>query len=149
LSLGDPQLEKNLKACEFFIEGDSFSQHSIWREYVDQRKLIRDDEWEQHIGNCLEIGQLDDRPVCVSLMWVTIKGILVCFYHGTSQVVDHKMIEKFFERYAQPTWDNGSRLAFTDAMNFHHAWQHIEERMNEKLNRAVARPPKAGSIIAK
>lgn len=49
-------------------------------------------------------------PVCVSVTWNLLDGHLIAFYDPTSQVVDHRMVEKYIR-------DNCPRRV--DAMNFH------------------------------
>jgi hypothetical protein len=73
------------------------------------------------------IGKLDKRPVCLSLFWWKINGVLIMVHNCTSQVVDHAMIEKWLEKNCAPRWDKGTRLAHTNADNFHHVLHHVAE----------------------
>lgn len=50
-------------------------------------------------------------PVCLEVHWNLIGGHLVAFYAPTSQVVDHRMVDKYVR-------ENCAKK--TDAMNFSH-----------------------------
>src|SRR5690348_17770034 len=78
--------------------------------------------WEQlSPGYLTTIGKLGKRPVCVLVFFARIAGKVVAFYHATSEVVDHKMVEKWlWKKFSPPRWDNNTRRAHCDAQNFHH-----------------------------
>jgi hypothetical protein len=44
------------------------------------------------------IGNLDDRPITICIFWFLIEGHLVACYEGTSQLVDHNMIEEWLNK---------------------------------------------------
>jgi hypothetical protein len=50
---------------------------------------------------------------------------LVAFIEAVSQLVDHTVIDKYLEINCNPKYDNGTRQARTDAMNFCHCVHHI------------------------
>jgi len=56
-------------------------------------------------------------PVCVSVTWDIVKGQLVAFYEATSQVVDHRMVDKYIR-------ENCSRTG--NVQNFHNVMSDIE-----------------------
>src|SRR6185369_11590419 len=78
--------------------------------------------WEQDcVGMWEKIGELDGMPICISMAILKIAGKRILFWELTSQVHDYRMVEPFFEKNeCIPKWDNGTRFARTDAMNFHH-----------------------------
>jgi hypothetical protein len=58
------------------------------------------------MGNSIlpTIGYIADRPITVSLTYVTIADETILFYEGMSELVDHKMIEAWIkEHYLLPT----------------------------------------------
>ena len=118
------QVQDKLDATEFVIEANSFEHLRLWE------RLHNTYEWnDDGLGYLETVGTLDDMPVCISLRWSTVNGMRMLFWHPTSTVVDHRLIDKFFEEKCNPKYDNGSRRANTDSMNFHHA---IHASINKK-----------------
>lgn len=125
----DDFLEKMLSATMFVVEATSFETLSIWKEHHERRT------WqEERRGMLLTVGHLGRRPVCISLSWSVIDGRTVMFWDATSQVVDHKQIEAWFEKNCAPRYDGGHRRARCDAMNFHLCIGAIDD-----MNRLAAR----------
>lgn len=63
-------------------------------------------------GPLVTVGTLDNRPICIALNVVVIRGKRVMLYNPTSQLVDHKMIEEYLDK----TWPGIQR---SDALNVH------------------------------
>lgn len=77
-------------------------------------------EWGQIMaGFNLTIGYIQEYPVCVSFHFALINGKKVCFYHPTSRMVDHQMIEDWLMSRFQLTHDKYTRRNHVDAINFH------------------------------
>jgi hypothetical protein len=105
----------------FVVEADDFAQQALWERW--HKKL----SWQPSTrGEMIQIGLLSDRPVVITLFIHTLQGHKVLFYSATSQVVDHKMVEEWFDEHCCPKWDNGTRTARTDANNFHHVINHLD-----------------------
>ncbi len=64
------------------------------------------------------IGEIDARPICVSISYVRLNGKLVAFYDGTSQLVDLKMIDEWIELHAKD-------IPSANASNFHQCFDYI------------------------
>ncbi len=107
--------EEKLKSSVFFIEATSFEQFSLWKEYHDKIP------WkEDPLGFSQIIGHLSKkRPVNVSFTFAEIFGKRICFYEAVSRFVDHTMIENFLDTNYPVKYSNGTRIARTDADNFH------------------------------
>lgn len=108
-----------LKTTIFFIEATSFERLSLWQTYHE-----KDVGWEEdNMGFWQVVGNLGskNKPVCVSFNFVKIYGKRICFYYVTSRFSDSEMVEKYLENNYPVKWDNDSRRAMTDAMNFHNA----------------------------
>lgn len=107
--------EEKLKSAVFFIEATSYEQLCLWRENHQQTN------WEEdRCGVLHQIGNLGQgKPICVSFTFAKIYGKRICFYEATSRYVDHEMVEEYLEKNYPVGWDNGTRRAMTDAMNFH------------------------------
>lgn len=137
----DPQDKDLFKDVVFLVEASHTEQHFLWKEnfYEKTRQFDAVKSWEDEgMGHGITIGQLDKRPVCVTMFYAKINGHRVMFYEGTSQVVDHKMIEEWLQHWTLKTvrWDNGHRWAHSDAMNFHHCLDAIQE-LNDRVRVAA------------
>jgi len=120
----------NKEHCELFkdvvflVQASHNEYHQLWANhyYEPRREATIIQSWDQiNVGEMIQIGKLDKRPVCISIFYAKLNGKKVAFYEGTSQVVDHKMIRDWLEHFTLKTirWDNNSRWANCDAMNFH------------------------------
>lgn len=108
--------ESRLMQTFFLVEANSFEAQCLWVEHARDGRV----QWEQGHGYAVTVGSLDNRPVVVSIMWNRLNGRWVAFWHACSQVVDHVMIDAWLGKHFSGTWDNGTRRATCDAMNFHH-----------------------------
>lgn len=128
--------ENRLKHTFFLVEADTYAQHQLWATHSsdsiyppwDTRKghrLCPGLKWEQEgMGFMPYVGDIERKPIHVSLFWYRIEGRWVCFYYACSQVVDHRMIEAWLEQHF--TGGAGKR-AMCDAANFNHCLQAIKE----------------------
>jgi hypothetical protein len=89
----------------------------LWKEFHEQV------DWqEDNMGFYQVIGKINkNKPVCVSFSFAKIYGKRICFYYSSGRYSDSVMVENFIESNYSVKWDNGTRRAMTDAMNFHHA----------------------------
>jgi hypothetical protein len=122
------QIDEMMEKSVFLVEAGSAMVFYLWKENSSQPPEHRV-SWEQGCtAVTFEVGRLDGRPVCVAIEWVRLNGHLVAFWSGAGKLVDYDMIEKFFEKKGwNPRWDNNTRPATTNAMNFHHCIQHVQE----------------------
>ena len=107
--------EEKLKTTTFFIEATSYERFSLWKEHHEKEM------WEEdNMGFWTQIGQLGKgKPVCVSFSFAKLWGTRICFYDVTSRYSDYTMVENYIKDNYPVKWDNGTRVAMTDAMNFH------------------------------
>lgn len=102
------------------VDATSFEQLMLWQE---EEKAALPKRWETINPGILEtIGALADMPVCLSLSKVRVGGHLLLFIEATSQVVDHRMIDKWLEDNLPDTAKRDGRVNRTDAMNFHNVF---------------------------
>lgn len=95
--------------CVFRVEASSFELQVLCARYGNRLEL------ENH-GVATNIGNLDGRPIVISLMFGTFDDQHVLFWHATSQLVDYKMIDDWF--CCNTPHLRGPDKA-TDATNFH------------------------------
>jgi hypothetical protein len=121
------ELEGLLKCAVFVVEASSYEKQSLWEHYAqDSADLIPRTSaarvpWiDQNRGWWFQVGRIARRPVVISVFGALLNERPVLFYEATSAVVDWKQIEGWFKENCWPTWDNGTRRAHCDAMNFHH-----------------------------
>lgn len=75
--------------------------------------------WKQdHFGTLETVGRLDSRPIVITCQWYEIHDRLVMFWEATSEVVDYKLIEEWFNTHCP--------CPSTNAMNFHNCIREIE-----------------------
>lgn len=131
--MNDPffnEQERKLKETVFFIETTSCERQFLWEENQRCKGQDHHVDWKQDMmGFWQTIGHVNGRkhqPVCVSFSFALLNGKRVCFYEVTSRFSDSVMVEEFIEKRYPVKWDNGTRRAMTDAMNFHHVIDHIQ-----------------------
>lgn len=121
--MSDPQLDKYLLGVVGVVEATSFEQHALWRfndAKLDGARL----SWvETGHGFLPTVGEIDGRPVRVSVMTTTVDGHKILFFYATSAAVDHDQIDAWLKKTMPVTAfedsDPRKRLNRSDAMNFH------------------------------
>ena len=56
-------------------------------------------------------------------------------YEATSRYVDHTLVKNYIKENYPVKYDNNTRLAMTDAMNFHLVVEVTEESSEKEINR--------------
>lgn len=115
------QMKDFLDGVVGVVEANSYESMCLWREYHKQRGM----PWEQGLGGYLPtIGQLDGRPVVLSLFVHKIDGHRLLFIEPTSQVVDHQMIDAWLKANLPATamQPGGEYINRQNAMNFHNVF---------------------------
>ena len=120
--------ERRLEVTNFLVEATHNEWHMLWSRWCAESRecckpLVKN--WEQLGGWLVTIGHLMNRPIVISLQWNRLDGFLVCNWTPTSQLVDHQMIDEWFEKHFTNKTKDG-RPAICNAMNFHHCIQEME-----------------------
>jgi hypothetical protein len=122
--------DKMLAKTEFVCEATSYEVLTLWKVYSSEaldKTPLNCYEWIQHsLGYVITVGQFHGYAVNISCRWCSINNVLVMFYEACSMVVNYEMIGNWLKEYCHPRWDNGTRRAKTDAMNFHDVINHID-----------------------
>ncbi len=128
--------EERLKHTLFIVEGSSYRlwcQHSAetlfppWNQREDKRAYPAR-KWEQVTSNpVITVGYFGKRPINLSTAWYRIDGQWVMFWEACSQVVDHKLIDAWFDKHFTGTYDRGTRRASGDEGNFDCCLDAIDE----------------------
>jgi hypothetical protein len=101
-----------LKDVEYMVEATSNERFMLWEKW-HYSKEGRQISWESNnVGLMETVGYIDKRPVVMTLNTAVIGGKKILFYDGTSQLVDHALIDKWLV-------DNLPDVCKTDAGNFH------------------------------
>lgn len=107
----------------YLVEATDKEVFSFW----DRRDRYGICEWHQaNPGLWMQIGSFHGRPIAVTLTFQFIDGHKVCFYDGTSELVDWKMINEWLDKKAPG-------IKRTNASNFHHCLDHIRTLNRELL----------------
>lgn len=136
--MADPRyesLEQLASVAVFVVEASRFEQQILWEKWAKQsptptKPLL---DWQEcGRGWLTQVGELDNRPVNLSIFGARLNGRDVLFYEAVSQVVDWAQIEKWFKENCWPKWDSGTRRAHCDAMNFHHCIEVVTEGVTQR-----------------
>ena len=112
---------KLLKKAEFFVEATSTESFFLWKEN-DRNKWVK---WEQvRILYPIVVGNIKGKDVLLHVGMAKLDGHSVCFYEYGGYYICPNMCEDWLQKRFQPKWDNGTRLAYTNAMNFHFCVSH-------------------------
>ncbi len=122
--------ETRLARTLFIVEATSFERMSLWAHHSEDAvyplynprrgvPAYSQHKWEDiPNGYGVTVNPSGKRPVCILLTWVRIDGQLVMFWEGCSKLVDYNLIDKWLEEHFKGTYDNNTRRAECDAMNF-------------------------------
>lgn len=125
--MGMESAESRLAETLFIVEATSFEQHCLWEKHHKELN------WQQiNSGWLVTVGKLGDRPCCITTSWAKIEDQLVMFYDQCSQVTDTLQTYEWMHKHFNGTWDNGRRMASTDAQNFHLCLHAIREKNEAK-----------------
>ncbi|MCC5612544.1 hypothetical protein LC612_39085 [Nostoc sp. CHAB 5834] len=137
----------------YAVEANTFEHMVLWQKYHESVN------WE-HVssGFMPTVGYVDEKPVVLSVMFTILNGEVVLFYHPTSRMVDHGLIDAWLEAHVYPHAreyfeSRGSILGLiapqTDAMNFHicvHALAEAKEYERTKGAKTVSPSPEVGAL---
>lgn len=112
--MSQDDLKAKVEATEFVVEATRNEQFMLWQQHRHEV------QWDQdHFGFGPQIGELDGRPICMSLSWAVLNGHRIMFYEAISQVTDSEQVDAWLKANCNPTWQDGKRRAHADAANFH------------------------------
>ena len=127
--------QSQLKRTDYFVEASSFERSTLWRDWAKEAtnaglssEMYKDRQvdWQQQsLGYGQSVGELDGRPVYISLNWATINGRQVMFWEPTSVVVDHDMIEEWLKENLP------DGIEKSNAENFHNCVLWINRKNKE------------------
>lgn len=84
--------DKRYEKTIYIVEANRFEQSALWQKYSKTTK------WEEDLGGYLpKVGHINNRPICISVLWAEINGVTVMFYHPTSMLVCYDLIERWLK----------------------------------------------------
>lgn len=112
------RVDQYIQQTRVVVQATSTEQHDCWARTSSDScwhctpKDFPRMTWEQlNPAELRTIGHIQNRPICVSMTWARINGIVCCFWDGTSELVDYKMIEKYVRKLFVKS------VSFTDVNN--------------------------------
>ncbi|MFG6083750.1 hypothetical protein ACEUZ9_005475 [Paracoccus litorisediminis] len=109
------EVKTYLEGVTGVVEANSFESLYLWEE--NQRLTRREWVSTRHgFGPC--IGQIDGRPIAISLMTATIDGQKILFLDATSVLIDWHLIDAWLEKNLPQSARLEDRINRTDALNF-------------------------------
>jgi hypothetical protein len=116
----DNELSRFLDGVTGVVEANSYEVLCLWKEARDRKETWIDCPAGFHET----IGHLAGMPVCVTLRTATVKDRKLLFIDGASQVVDHRMIDKWLNNVCpQSARSSKQHVNRIDAMNFHNVFR--------------------------
>lgn len=105
----------------YLVEATSEEHHNLWINW-HYRPIYNPVPWQQiSKGHLLTIGEFHKRPISVLIDYAIIDGKKVMFYTGYSELVDHKMISKWIDKYSPIVRKNTAKqIVWTNSTNFSH-----------------------------
>lgn len=125
-----PTFKQMLQKTAFVVEATSFEQHCLWMQHsIDSNNRIYSPvNWEQiNPGWIVNVGELNNMPINILISWAKNDGCLVMFWYSCSRITDSVKAEEWINKSFNGKWDNKTRDAITNAMNFHHCINAINE----------------------
>lgn len=137
MTLGE--LERRLAETRFVVDATHTEMQFVWERYSNQTLHITPGVSKYNFENmspgvAITIGHIgfNMRPVVLSLSWWKVDGVVIMSHTIVSEVADHAMKDKWLKERCKPRWDHGTRLAYTDAMNFHNVIHFINDETKPK-----------------
>ena len=127
-----PNREEKIAATVVLVEANSNEGLDLCRRFAKDGKRCNKCKcntctmgtrynWVQiNPGHWEIIGELDKRPVAITIFWARVDGYLIAFWEVTSQVADYAMVRKWQEKIFP-------KVPTVNAMNFHNAIRVIDE----------------------
>lgn len=113
----DTEILEFLSGVIAVCEATRCERQYLWQEWHERVEWI-----DASLGHGRTVGTLADMPVHISLLVDIINGQKTLFWHATSQVVDHRMIEDWLIKALPVSAFRGSDprngMNRTDASNF-------------------------------
>jgi len=121
------EIAKYLEGIVGVVEATRFEKHALWREYHYQpREGFARYEWKDTGGGYfITVGHVVESPVCISIETSTVNGHKLLFWHATSQMVDHVMIDNWLKDNLPQSArqaHNPQYLNQSDPTNFHNVF---------------------------
>ena len=113
--------QKLLPLTVFLVEATDFEQQTLWQRHHAELSW-KDGLW----GVGQRVGELDGRPVMLSLKWQLLHGHPVLFFHDMSQVVDHQMVDAWLVANV-PVYAADMPRKRCNPQNFHHCIRELEQ----------------------
>lgn len=128
-------LAERCAKTSYLIEATPYEEFALWQAFSleharDGRGRTEFDaprvSWRNLDILGYPIGTLDDRPVMLLLHWAIVGDRLLCFFHASSQVVDHAMIDAHLS-------EKFPGVPRCDPMNFGRALAHVRDLKHPPL----------------
>lgn len=81
---------------DYLVEADSATEHLIYLLLKDKMSWKQNLMGYQNVG--VFCGKTESNTNMVSLTYNKIGDKIICFYWGTSQIVNHKEIEEYLKK---------------------------------------------------
>lgn len=121
----DDQLAKLLHGVVGTCEATSYEKHMLWQEYAQEALKLREGgpdrriryPWKEGLSGLGHgVGEIDDRPIVLSLLVDTVAGHRILFWYPTSPIVDYVQIEDWLDQ-TLPNAKSGDPMNFCNLLS--------------------------------
>lgn len=126
---------KKMQNVDFFVIATVFEEFTLWEQYNTKIQWL-----DANSESVITIGFIDDdlnKPIMISLSFVTINNKNVCFYRTVSRYNDVNMVMCFINKFASKTVLYEKN--FADATNFHICYNFCKNNYNNRNGDAVTK----------
>jgi len=103
------------------VEACNGAKHLLWERHAEEAG--GEVPWESQDGYLVFLGKVEGLPVYLSVRMTLIYGQKVVFWFGSGRMVDHRLIEAWFETYMGPRRPGNH----SDVMNFNNVLSRCRE----------------------
>ena len=109
-------IEEYIKDIIGVVEASEYEYHSLWREYTGEGYSWK----ELSYGYSEAVGDINNRPIYISLRTAVVDGKKILFIHGTSTLVDWDLIGEWLEKFIPTSArDKNDKINKADADSFY------------------------------
>lgn len=110
----------------YVMESTHDEQHHLWLMWHNVL------DWKEIPMNVMRtVGYIGEHPVVVAAYFARIEGKLVAFYHPTSRMVDHELVEKWVDETFPIIKKVGRRESHSNTSNWHHCLHAIAPKWGD------------------
>ncbi len=141
-------LDERFKNVFYVVEANSNENQQIWRDInysvngylsdmMNRQPLVKREaefDYEQdNSGLFFPVGDFYGENIMVNFSFFKLNGLTILSYYPTSQVVNHRIIDAWFDQHCSPYYED--RLCISDANNIHNVLNAVRNKTKKQQER--------------